>query len=60
MLPLGLIFFVLSSNYRQNLIDEYYILSKFIGTSYFDFLIMPTYFRKVLVNKIIEHNTPKE
>jgi hypothetical protein len=59
-LPLGWSFFALSSNYRQLLIDEYYALGKFIGTSYSDFLIMPTYFRKYLIEKIIEINTPKE
>jgi hypothetical protein len=42
------------------MIDEYYALGKFLGTSYSDFLVMPTYFRKYLVDKIIEHNKPPE
>jgi hypothetical protein len=34
-------------------------MAKFLNTSWSDFLIMPTYSRKYLVNKIIEYNTPK-
>jgi hypothetical protein len=59
MLPLGLNFFVLSSNHNVGLLDEYYLMAKFLNTSWSDFLIMPTYSRKYLVNKIIEYNTPK-
>jgi hypothetical protein len=58
MLPLGLNFFALSSDYRQYLIDEFFLLSKTIHMSYLDFCIIPTYIRKYLVNKIIELNTP--
>jgi hypothetical protein len=42
------------------MIDEYFALGKFIGTSYSDYLVMPTYFRKYLIDKIIELNTPKD
>jgi hypothetical protein len=35
-------------------------MSKFNGISWADFHTMPTYVRKYLVNKIIEHNTPSE
>jgi hypothetical protein len=59
MLRLGLSFFALSSEYRQYLIDEYFLLSKVLGTGYADYLNMPTYVRKYLVNKIIEVNTPE-
>jgi hypothetical protein len=56
---LGLSFFGLFSNYRQLLIEEYYLMSKFIRTSYRDFNEMPTYVRKFLINRIIEDNTPE-
>lgn len=59
MLHLGLNFFALSSNYRQYLIDEYFLLSKVLRTGYQDFSLMPTYVRKYLVNKIIEISTPE-
>ena len=59
MLRLGLSFFALSSEYRQYLIDEYFLLSEVLGTGYADYLNMPTYVRKYLVNKIIEVNTPE-
>lgn len=52
--PLGLSFFGLSSEYRQYIIDEYYVLSKILRTSYSDYLSMPTYVRKYLINKIIK------
>jgi hypothetical protein len=35
-------------------------MAKFLRTSYSDFMVMPTYVRKYLVNKIVELNTPKE
>ena len=57
--PLGLSFFGLSSKYRQHLIEEYYLMAKFLRTSYSDFYRMPTFERKFLINKIVEHNTPK-
>jgi hypothetical protein len=56
---LGLSFFALSSDYRQYLIDEYFLLAKVLGTGYQDFSVMPTYVRKYLVNKIIEISTPE-
>jgi hypothetical protein len=42
------------------MLDEYYALGKFIGTSYSDYLTMPTYVRKYLINKLIEVNTPPD
>jgi hypothetical protein len=35
-------------------------MAKFLRTSWSDFLIMPTYSRKYLINKIIEYNTPTD
>jgi hypothetical protein len=34
-------------------------MAKFLRTSYSDFYRMPTFERKFLINKIVEHNTPK-
>jgi hypothetical protein len=58
--PLGLNFFVLSSSYSKYLLDEYYLMARFLRTSYSEFLNIPTYVRKYLINKIVETNTPKE
>jgi hypothetical protein len=55
---LGWNFFGLSSNHGQYLANEYLILGKNIGTSYSDFLVMPTYFRKYLLRKLNEINNP--
>lgn len=55
----GLSFFGLSSNYRKYMMDEYYVLSKFLHMSYNDFNTIPTYIRKYLVDKVIEDNSPK-
>jgi hypothetical protein len=60
MFPLGRSFFALSSNYVKYLIDEFYILARFLRMSYPDYLNIPTYIRKYLIDKIIEDNTPKD
>jgi hypothetical protein len=55
ILALGLNFFGLSSDYRQYMLDEYFVLSKNNYISYNDFYYnIPTYARKYLINKIIE------
>jgi hypothetical protein len=59
ILTSGLSFFGLSFNYRKYMLDEFYVLSKFLHMSYKDFNEIPTYMRKYLVDKIIEENTPK-
>jgi hypothetical protein len=41
-------------------LDDYYVLAKFLRTGWGDFLSMPTYARKYLINLIIEQNTPKD
>jgi hypothetical protein len=56
MLDLGWTFFALSSNYRKSQIDEYYYLTKLLNVSYQDFLIMPLFIRKYLLDKWVEEN----
>jgi hypothetical protein len=56
MLVLGWTFFVLSSDYRKNQIDEYFYLSKLLNVSYSDFERMPIFIRKYLLNKWVEEN----
>jgi hypothetical protein len=56
---LGWSFFGLSSNYLTILMDDYYTMAHFLGTSYSDFMIIPTFQRKYLINKILEYNSPK-
>jgi hypothetical protein len=41
------------------MLDEFYILSKFLRMQYSEFLKIPTYVRKYLIEKIIEENKPK-
>jgi hypothetical protein len=41
-------------------LDEYYLMARFLRTSYTEFLSMPTYVRKYTIGKIIETNTPKD
>jgi hypothetical protein len=60
MLVLGLNFFALSSEYGKYLIDEYYVLAKILRMSYSDFMVIPTYKRKYLINRIIKDNTPEK
>jgi hypothetical protein len=56
MLDLGWTFFALSSNYRKSQIDEFYYLTKLLNISYQDFLIMPLFMRKYLLDKWVEEN----
>jgi hypothetical protein len=56
MLVLGWTFFVLSSDYRKSQIDEFYYLSTLMKISWQDFLIMPVFVRKYLLEKWIEDN----
>lgn len=59
MLPLGLNFFALSSQYKKNLLDEIFYLVKYANFSYSDILIMPTFERRYFIEKLIEVNSPK-
>ena len=56
MLVLGPTFFVLSSDYRKGQIDEFYYLASLLHVSYNDFLQMPIFVRKYLLDKWIEVN----
>lgn len=56
MLVLGPTFFVLSSDYRKGQIDEYYYLATLLHVPYGDFLQMPIFMRKYLLDKWIETN----
>jgi len=53
---LGWSFFALSSEYRLGQLTEYYYLTKLLHVSYSDFLAMPIFIRKFLINKWIEDN----
>jgi len=53
-------FFALSSDYRKNQLDEFYYLSTLLKVSYSDFLIMPIFVRKYLLDKWIEINSPEK
>lgn len=56
MLVLGLNFFALSSDYRKGQADEFYYLNRLMKVSYKDFIEMPLYLRKYLLDKWIEDN----
>ena len=56
MLGLGLSFFVLSSDYRKNQIDEFYYLNTLMKITYQDFIQMPIFVRKYLLDKWVEDN----
>ena len=56
MLDLGPTFFVLSSDYRKNQIDEFYYLNTLMKITYQDFQQMPIFVRKYLLDKWVEDN----
>jgi hypothetical protein len=56
MLDLGLIFFVLSSDYRVGQLDEFYYLNTLLRVTYSDFLVMPVFMRKYLLDKWIKEH----
>ena len=56
MLGLGSNFFALSSNYRKTQIDEFYYLNTLMKITYQDFIQMPIFVRKYLLDKWIEDN----
>jgi hypothetical protein len=57
MLVLGLTFFALSSDYRKGQLDEFYYLNTLMKITYQDFLQMPLFMRKYLLDKWIESNS---
>ena len=54
MCPLGLNFFGLSSNYKKNLLDELYYLTKLANFSYSDLMSMPSFERRYFMDKLQE------
>ena len=56
MSVLGLTFFVLSSDYRKGQLDEFYYLNTLLKVSYTDFINMPVFMRKYILNKWVEEN----
>lgn len=53
-------FFVLSSEYRQGVLDEIYYLVKFANFNHNDLLIMPVYERRYYLSKLIEEFDKKK
>lgn len=49
---LGQSFFVLSSDYKKTMLDEFFYLSKHVNMSYSDLMTMPTFERKYFINKL--------
>jgi hypothetical protein len=56
MLVSGWTFFVLSSDYRKGQIDEFYYLTKLLNISYSDFLNIPIFYRKYILDKWVKEN----
>ena len=56
MLVSGWTFFVLSSDYRKGQIDEFYYLTKLLNISYSDFLSIPIFYRKYILDKWVKEN----
>jgi hypothetical protein len=51
---LGWNFFGLSYQYKTTLLDEFYYFSRIFRTQYSEFMNMPTYVRRYLINKYVE------
>jgi hypothetical protein len=49
-----LTFFALSSDYRQGQIDEFYYLAQIFHVSYNDFMNMPLFVRKYMLDKWVK------
>jgi len=56
----GQSFFVLSSDYKRTMLDEFYYLSKHVNMSYLDMMFMPTFERKYFINKLSEEFIKRE
>jgi hypothetical protein len=57
---LGWNFFALSSEFKQQLLDEIYYLVKFGNFSYSDLMSMPVYERKFFMNKLYKEYEKKD
>jgi len=53
-LVLGLNFFALSSDYRKGQLDEFFYLNTLLKITYQDFISMPIFMRKYLLDKWLE------
>ena len=60
MLSLVLTFFVLSSDYRQSVLDEIYYLVKFANFSHENLIRMPIYERRYYLGKLIQEYEKKK
>jgi len=56
---LGWSFFGLSSNYRETQSWEYYVCTKHLNVSYTDFLSMPVYLRRYIIDQFVKEIAPK-
>lgn len=56
MWDLGLTSFALSSDYRQGQLNEFYYLSTLLKISWRDFMDMPIFARKYLLDKWVEEH----
>jgi len=55
----GWSFFGFSSDYRVSLLNEFYIMSRHMTVTYSDFLTMPTFTRRFLLDKLVDEFTQK-
>jgi hypothetical protein len=53
-------FFGFSSDYRSLLIDEFYVLSRHTTVTYSDFLTMPSFMRRYLIEKLVTEFTKND
>jgi hypothetical protein len=58
--PLGWNFFGLSSNYIKFLNEEFFYLAKYLRMQYSEFMSIPTYVRKFLLQKLLEDINPSK
>ena len=57
---LGRSFFGLSSKHISNILEEFFYLSKQNSIQYSEFLKIPTYVRRFLIDKLIKDISPPE
>jgi len=56
----GQSFFVLSSDYKKVMLDEFYYLSKHVNMNYSELMTMPVFERKYFINKLSEEFAKRE
>ncbi len=52
-------FFGLSSDYREQLLEEVFILNQRMNMSYFDVMQLPIRFRRWFIDRLIKASQPK-